>query len=185
MQKVFGKIFADRPEIESLQGVYYFGGFWVRLWARLIDLMAGAVLIPLFIFLVLTIGALFGKVELGKFFIMDITYLSLAVWLSYTFYFVLLNCTWGKTVGKAAMKLKVVNLQGKKPGIGQSIYRETIGRFLCGVLLGIGYLPVLFTRQKITTADFLSDTRVVYSIGSPVHRMVEEEQSTINHYIQF
>ena len=42
------------------------------------------------------------------------------------------------------------------------IYRETIGRFLSGLILCAGYFMIGLQKEKCGLHDLMSDTRVVY-----------------------
>ena len=43
------------------------------------------------------------------------------------------------------------------------VYRETIGRFLCSLSVGIGYIMAGVDKEKRGLHDFLCDTRVIYA----------------------
>lgn len=60
------------------------------------------------------------------------------------------------------MNIKVVNADGGRLSFFQVLYRETIGRFLSGVILGIGYIMIAMDKRKRALHDHLSDTRVIY-----------------------
>ncbi len=76
-------------------------------------------------------------------------------------YFILLTGLCGTTAGKALLQLKVQRTDGGKPGWWTVIYRETVGRFLTG-LLCIGYIVLAIDSEHRGFHDMLSDTRVVY-----------------------
>ena len=67
----------------------------------------------------------------------------------------------GQTVGKMALRLKVIRTDGTPVGYGRAFLREIVGKFLSGLLLGIGYLMVLFDRQKQGLHDKIADTYVI------------------------
>mgnify|MGYP001129076922 FL=1 len=68
----------------------------------------------------------------------------------------------GATLGKRAMGLRVVNVNGEKLSLFNLIYRETVGRFLSGLFMCIGYIMIGIDRQKRGLHDVLGDTRVIY-----------------------
>ena len=79
-------------------------------------------------------------------------------------YFIL--CTWltGTTLGKRAMNLRVISACPEEPlGLLDVVYRETIGRFLCSLSVGIGYIMAGVDKEKRGLHDFLCDTRVIYA----------------------
>ncbi len=75
-------------------------------------------------------------------------------------YFTLFTTYCGTTPGKALFRLRVIDCGGKLTIINV-LYRETIGRYLNGIVF-IGYIMVLFDKEHCTLADKLCDTRVVY-----------------------
>lgn len=140
-----------------------FAGFWVRLAAFIIDqviLWAGLVPVRLIInitMLLLSSTTLSGEL-LFSFSLKDI-----AIYLCGALYFVLCTYYTGTTPGKRLMNLRVVSADddNKLPFINV-VYRETIGRFLSGFLVAIGYLLIALDREKRGLHDILCDTRVVY-----------------------
>lgn len=76
-------------------------------------------------------------------------------------YFILLTHFTGSTLGKKVMGLHVEKEDGKKPSLVDVIYRETIGRYLSGILC-LGYLMVLADSRHRAFHDYICDTRVVY-----------------------
>ncbi len=79
-------------------------------------------------------------------------------------YFILFTYYTGTTIGKKAMNLRVVCADDeKKPGLFTVVYRETVGRFLSGIVLCIGYLMIGIDREKRGLHDILCDTRVIYA----------------------
>lgn len=76
-------------------------------------------------------------------------------------YFTIAQSKWGFTVGKRLMHLKVVD--ARTHGLahwGRVLYRETIGRTVCLLVLGLGYLVAAF-GQKLAWHDAIAKTRVV------------------------
>ena len=82
-------------------------------------------------------------------------------------YFVAFTYTSGQTVGKKLFRIKVVNEDMTKASFWSILYREVIGRYLCGLkeVVWIGYLIMLLDEEKRGVHDRLSDTRVVYDEG--------------------
>lgn len=79
-------------------------------------------------------------------------------------YFILLTYYTGTTLGKRVLNLRVICADGnEKPGLITVIYRETIGRFLSGILCCIGYLMIVVDKENRGIHDWLCDTRVVYA----------------------
>lgn len=76
-------------------------------------------------------------------------------------YFVVATGLWGRTVGKRLLGLRVVNAVGQPPGIGRALLREIVGKFLSGLLLGLGYLWVAWDERKQGWHDKIAGTTVV------------------------
>jgi uncharacterized RDD family membrane protein YckC len=65
----------------------------------------------------------------------------------------------GQTLGKMALKVKVVRPDGSDISGGQAWGREVSRAFL-GFLYILDYLPALFTKDRRTIHDMLANTRV-------------------------
>ena len=74
----------------------------------------------------------------------------------------------GGTLGKKLFKLKVCKATEEKLSLFTVIYRESIGRYLSGLILFIGYIIIGVDSKKRGLHDILSDTLVVYDI-EPVY----------------
>jgi len=66
----------------------------------------------------------------------------------------------GQTLGKMAMKVKVVGADGTELTGGQAWGRE-ITRAILAFLYIIDYIPAFFTKEKTTLHDLVAKTRVV------------------------
>ena len=144
-----------RPELE-------FAGFWVRLAAYLIDL--GIVWIGLlFVNLVIGIMSFAGGGLFRTRWLFQYTVKDTILYLLQVAYFILLTYYTETTPGKRLMNLRVVPADGNRKLTFVSIlYRETVGRFLCGLSIGIGYIMAGVDREKRGLHDMICDTRVVY-----------------------
>ena len=73
-----------------------------------------------------------------------------------------LTGTNGYSIGKRVLHLKVVKEDGKCPiGIVDALIRETIGKFVSAIVLGIGFLMIGFDPQKQGIHDKIAKTYVV------------------------
>lgn len=147
---------------ERKENVEY-AGFWVRLAAYVIDcavVWLGLLLVKLMIsMLSLALGDVFQTPLLFRYTLRDIILYALEM-----VYFILLTYETGTTVGKKLMNLRVVNADGsQKLSFVNVLYRETVGRFLCGLSIGIGYIMAGVDREKRGLHDMLCDTRVIYA----------------------
>jgi len=69
--------------------------------------------------------------------------------------------TRGQTLGKMAMKIRVVRRDGSTITTGQAWGRAVMRTILQGCLSIFNYLPAFFTKEKTCLHDLVSDTRVV------------------------
>lgn len=141
-----------------------YAGFFVRLFAYIIDcIIVGIALlvirIPKFIIYMMNPDIFFLKPILFKFSIFDIV-----IYLLGLTYFVLMTYYCGGTLGKKLFKLKVCKATDEKLSLFTIIYRESIGRYLSGLILFIGYIMIGVDSKKRGLHDILSDTLVVYNI---------------------
>lgn len=68
----------------------------------------------------------------------------------------------GATLGKKALGLQVVDVQTRgRISFFRGFFRDTLGKLVSGLTLGIGYLMALFTADHRTLHDAIFDTRVV------------------------
>lgn len=147
---------------QSRQEITY-AGFWVRLGAYMIDsvVVFAGLLIVRFIMLIGTSvvdsSLLSGRI-LFQYTLKDIVLYSVQV-----LYFILCTYYTGTTLGKRAMNLRVIHTdESRKLTFLNVLYRETVGRFLSSIILGIGYIMIGFDKEKKGLHDILCDTRVVY-----------------------
>lgn len=68
----------------------------------------------------------------------------------------------GQTIGKKIMGIRVIDVAtGKHPRSMQAYMRETIGKLISGILLGIGFFMMLQNKKKQTWHDQISNTAVI------------------------
>ncbi len=140
-----------------------YAGFWARLAAYAIDSLIvffGLLLVRVFLSGILSLaeGTVFGGNILFHYTLKDIVLYGFQV-----LYFILfLYCT-GTTPGKRLLNLRVISADGEKLLLMDVVYRETVGRFLCGLTMGIGYIFAGVDGQKRGLHDMLCDTRVIYA----------------------
>ena len=151
-----------------------YAGFFVRLSAYIIDcIIVGIALliirIPKFIIYMMNPDIFFVKPILFKFSIFDIV-----IYLLGLTYFVLMTYYYGGTLGKKLFKLKVCKATDEKLSLFTVIYRESIGRYLSGLILFIGYIMIGVDSKKRGLHDILSDTLVVYNI-EPIYVSNDED----------
>ena len=136
-------------------------GFWIRVVASLVDAF---ILIVMQILLSVLLGLLTKGVSTGMnqqgltmlslLFSIFGTVLSMAYYVFFTGY-----C--GQTPGKMAVRVKVIRTDGEEIRFGRAFFREVLGKFVSGIILGIGYLMVAFDGQKQGLHDKIADTYVI------------------------
>jgi len=79
----------------------------------------------------------------------------------YVSYFILMESSLKQaTFGKLLFKIKVINENGVRLSLVNSVGR-TLGRLLSGAIIGLGYVMILFTKEKQGLHDKLAKTYVV------------------------
>lgn len=134
-----------------------FAGFWVRLWALLIDLLIISSISGIFI------KPLFRVMDIAieKPFMLLFSPYKLAALLLLLLYFILMTKFAGQTVGKMILGIRVVSKDGERLTWGTVFFREGIGRFISH-LLWIPYVIVPFMPKKEALHDFFADTFVIH-----------------------
>lgn len=145
------------------QKTVHYAGFGIRLLAFAIDNII--LFFPLFIVrLGLFIIGNFGFSILTTEILFQYTISDIVLYLLRILYFVLLTYFTHTTLGKRICKLKVVSSDITTDySFFDILYRETIGRYLSGVILYIGYFLMFINPEKMTLHDILSDTKVIYN----------------------
>ncbi|MCX7818138.1 MAG: RDD family protein [Kiritimatiellae bacterium] len=141
-----------------------FAGFWARFAAAMLDsiLMAVAyysIYIPVMWSAVRRIGEVGSPTELvtlgGVVAVMWL--LSVAMFAVYEIWMV---GRFGATLGKMALRLRVVRADGSPLGYGRAAGRH-FAKYLSQLTAGVGYLLAAFDREKRALHDMVADTRVI------------------------
>lgn len=144
------------------KNILTFAGFWVRLAAYAID--------SVIVFFVLLIVRLFSSglmslaagTPLGGNVLFSYTLKDIILYVFEALYFILFTYYTQTTPGKRLMNLYVTSEDGSRLSLTDVVYRETVGRFLCGATIGIGYIMAGVDKEKRGLHDMLCDSRVVY-----------------------
>ena len=140
-----------------------YAGFWVRLAAYVIDSAIVAIGLLVVRLAWIGVGALISGTILDGNVLFHYSLKDIVLYIFKVMYFVLLTWCTGTTNGKRLMNLRVVPAdRNEKLSFVDVLYRETIGRFLCGISIWIGYIIVGIDKEKRGFHDMLCDTRVVY-----------------------
>lgn len=136
---------------------YFFAGFWVRLFAFVIDLLC----INAVTTVILDSTFNWTGLERSTDFLSMYGLFSLIIYLTY--FTLLTKLNRGQTIGKMIFGIRVICLTEKKLTWKTVLIRETFVRFILQFtpLLYLGYLPTIFTRKKQHLADYFADTSVV------------------------
>jgi uncharacterized RDD family membrane protein YckC len=135
-----------QPNSQSLNNVE-FGGFWIRFGAVLLDALI--VSLPLSIIT----GTLVYATGIDS--------LSFLPTILFAIYIVYFEGTTGQTLGKKICGLKVISAKnGQTIGISMAVLRY-VGKFISGLLLGIGYLMAAFDSKKRSLHDRIAATYVI------------------------
>lgn len=149
----------------TTQYVQKTAGFWLRLWAFMID--------------GLIISAAIGILINPIFYLMDWSlmktpwYAPLAIisTVVYFSYFAIMTRFWQQTVGKMIFGLRVVKVDGQQLDWLTVLFREVIGRFISNTIFYLPYLAVAFSPKNQGLLDYIADTIVVHE------RLYTEQQT--------
>lgn len=119
-------------------------GFWIRLVAAIID----GVIVGVISGVLQAFGGPVGMV---------------VSWVVNVLYYVLFTGLRGQTPGKMLIGAKVVDSQGRVPGLWKAFLREVIGRLISSVFLFLGYVWIAFDSKKQGWHDKIAGTFVVRS----------------------
>jgi predicted Zn finger-like uncharacterized protein len=135
-------------------------GFWIRVVASLLDLLALGLLESALGSLLIRISRLEPGFHSREGLMIMLTVASFGVVLGYAYrVFFIGYC--GQTPGKMAVRVKVIRTDGTEVGYVRALLREVVGKFLSKLILGIGYLMVAFDSRKQGLHDKIADTYVV------------------------
>lgn len=135
---------------------YFYTGFWIRLFAYLVDLLCISAITGILLGLPANLmgGSLSNELS---------TLTGIGALIIYLAYFILLTkLNQGQTIGKMIFGIRVVCFNEADLSWKTVLVREGACRFvLRGSLLMMGYLVTLFTPTKQHIGDYFSDTSVV------------------------
>jgi uncharacterized RDD family membrane protein YckC/ribosomal protein L40E len=148
-----------------------YAGFWVRFVAYIIDAIVlgtvtSIVTVPLFIHYLgqfsdyswLSSAASGGTLPSG--FWIFYGWYFLASFLIETIYFTVAIGKWGRTLGKMALRIKVVKPDGSRVSYWRAFGRG-LAYYLNQFTLGFSFLIIAFTSKKRGLHDYIADTVVI------------------------
>lgn len=138
---------------------YQFAGFWMRLWAFLLDSITVFALNGMLIYPLLTITGIGEWITIASY-----SGEALLSALVFFLYFAIMTKKYGQTIGKMVFGLRVISKDGDELSWSQIIFREGVGRFIHQVffLLQALYVAVAFTAKKQGFHDMIADTYVIH-----------------------
>lgn len=148
-----------RSGVDRSQLLY--SGFWKRAGAYLIDyvlitVVNWAIMIP-FMFATGFNAAMGGTGEMNPwFFLIYIPMILIPIF----YEALMLQTKDGQTLGKIALRIRVVRPDGSSISRGQA-WGRTVMRLVLGCLFIVDYIPYFFTDEKTTLHDMVANTRVV------------------------
>lgn len=132
----------ERHIAVGIDGQPHYAGFWVRIAALLVDFLV--LIIPCYFLLQVFVGSFVGS------FIIPWLYTAL-----------MMHSAKQATLGMMACGLRAIDIGGNRLSIGRATGRY-FGSIVSGLLLGLGYLLMLVSKQKRTLHDRMAGTFIVY-----------------------
>jgi uncharacterized RDD family membrane protein YckC len=167
------RFFQKLREGARLPGLTEYGGFWIRVGAKVIDsVILGAFVMVIELVLFAVFGASYfamnfrqpGEPNVPGSIAMAVTlYLLLFVLIfgAQLFYHVWFVMKYGGTPGKMAVQLRIINADGSPLTWKRALARFGAEIFITGLTCNIGYLIAAFDEEKRTLHDHICNTRVV------------------------
>jgi len=110
------------------------------------------------VFVLLAVVAVSNKSDFNPIFFQPVVLLVVVV---YVVYEALMLAARGQTLGKMAMKIRVVRPDGTPLSKGQAWGRAFMRQILASCLSLFNYLPAFFTKDRTCLHDLVANTRVV------------------------
>lgn len=137
-----------------------YAGFWMRLWAYLVDTIVIFSISGIFTTL-LSLSDGFSNFSLLGFW----SATTIVSGIFYYSYFLIMTKLIGQTLGKMIFNLRVVSETRKELSWLDLFFREVVGRFIYNVIfiMKIVYLVVAFTPRKQGIHDMIGKTVVIHN----------------------
>lgn len=139
------------------RGQVVYAGFWRRFAAGFIDILilelAAFIITPFF-------GTLSASTTSIGFNLSGTpAVIVYGLFLLYEIFFV---GKFGQTLGKMALKIKIVNIgTNKAPGYTKAFLREVVGKCISTLVIGLGYFWVIWDENKQAWHDKIAETVVI------------------------
>jgi uncharacterized RDD family membrane protein YckC len=139
----------------SQPAVTTYAGFWVRFAALIID----NVIVFIANFIIGFFAGIFMQADgMTQ---SQVSAISGVLGLVVSFgYFIWMTHVYGATVGKKALGIRVVGVNGEKLSFWKVVLRETVGKILSAIIIYIGFVMAAFTSKKQGLHDFIAGSTV-------------------------
>lgn len=140
---------------------------WRLAAAAITDVLVGVIVWSLAAMWLMTAVLVFRRRPMDAFdsLLLALAVLLLGVALHVVYHTVLVGGC-GQTLGKMLLGVAVVRWDGAPAGYGRALLR-CLGGGLCVLTLGLGRLPMLFTRERRGLSDLVAGTRPISYHPSP------------------
>jgi uncharacterized RDD family membrane protein YckC len=151
----------QRPTAKSIR----YAGFWMRFFALLLDWIILSILFTPLIAGTVFLGFLYAEfleeISDPDFIPVVISAISSLVYAFLFFLYFLICHSFGVTIGKKIVGIRLIKSDGSRPGFGRALLRETIGRWLAGLIFYLGYLWIAWDSHKQGWHDKVAGTFVI------------------------
>jgi uncharacterized RDD family membrane protein YckC len=138
---------------------YVYAGFWLRVVASLVDLLAMYMPFGLIFLVVIILTKLVARKGYDPRIMLleSPIVIIVATWL---YFAVMESSPWQATLGKKLLGLHVTDLNGQRLTLGRATGR-TLAKYLSSMTMGIGYLLCGFTERKQALHDVVAKCLVL------------------------
>jgi uncharacterized RDD family membrane protein YckC len=142
--------------------IYNYAGLWRRFWGLFLDFgFLSAFFFPV-TRIVKGTWMMGASDHLWSFGLFITDPLCIIFFVVIVFYFVLLEGYWGTTLGKFLVGIRVISLDGQKPGLVKSLIRNVLRAVDSLPILNIaGVILILRSNERARFGDRIAGTRVV------------------------
>jgi uncharacterized RDD family membrane protein YckC len=133
-----------------------FAGFWIRVWAYILDYL---VILFLLVLIGLIVHLIFPGTDPESVEVLEAILVLSVMWIYFTG---LPASSWQATVGKKVAGIKIVDKNGNRISFARATGRF-LATFLSVLIFSIGYLMVGLTRRKQGLHDMLAGTYVIWA----------------------
>lgn len=152
---------------QAPMGVARYGGFWRRVAASVIDglvLMGLSIVLIIVAMVVLMAGGAPDEQAVNRY---ALVYYLASYAVGWLYFAIMQSGPWQASLGKRALGIKVVDLQGGRISFGRATGRYFAYLVTSTLTLGIGLLMAAFTKRRQALHDFVAGTLVVSRETAP------------------